>query len=506
MAVEGGSPSDDLGREAVSGLGWQMAANVLRFGAQFAIGILLARLLPPEDFGIVGMAYIATGLVYVLTDLGFKESIVQLKEINEYHVYTCYTVSTSIGLALSAAMYATAGYAAEFFSDARLGPVLQVLSAATAFTGFATASNALLIRRLSFKTVVLIELLSSTVGYGLVALALALIGFGYWSLVLGTLVQAVSSALMFYSAVRHGLVPVVRLRELREMFGFSTKVSFAALANFVALKGDYFIIGRLFNSASLGYYTRSYTMMEMPHGIVGLALSRVLFPAASRVQHDPVRFRRAYLTAMSVSAMISVPVSLAMCILAPELVPFLFGDQWDASVPLLQVLCAFGMFRMMYNTGAAFTKAGGIAGRLLASTIVYAGLVVAGGWWAGTTFGLIGVAWAVGVAITAMWALIVSFTNVQAGVTAAQFGRALVRAAGPHLVVAAGAFGVAQGLRGLGGSDITVLGLVGLSLATLTVVIGFRQMRALESPAIDRVLGVYGVYRQRFMARFTTHG
>lgn len=472
----------------MSGLSWQMLAGVVRFIAQFGIAIALARLLPPEDFGIVGIAYIATGFASTLQNLGFGPVLIQRKELTERHIRVAYTLSVAVAIVMSVALYATAGLIADFFNDVRVAPVLRVLSFTFPFTGFGMVSGALLTRRLAFNIVVKIELLAIIIGYGGVAVAMAVAGYGYWSLVGGTIAQTILSTLLKYAAERHALRPLVARAEVRDLIGFSAGVSLEGTANYFARQGDYFVVGRMMSATSLGYYSRAYTLMELPLTFLGSALSLVLFPAASRVQEDTERFRRAYLTTFSLSVAIALPLSLGMVILAPELILVLYGETWAQTIPLLQILALFGVFRMSYNNAAAFIHARGRAYGLVVSQIAYGALVIVGSWWAIGQWGLEGVAWAVGGAIFVMWVLVVGMANNAATVPLDQFGRALVRAMIPGLCLGLLLFGLASVLRAASLAPVLVLVLAGVAFGIATAGTLFYQGRRMKHPAIDAQL------------------
>jgi PST family polysaccharide transporter len=494
-AVLGGAPvdsaatDDKLAQRTASGLGWQVSASGIRFLGRFGIGIALARLLPPEDFGIVGIALIATGFASTLADLGLGPALVQAKNITQRHIRVSLTLSVLVALLMATLLYSSAGLIAGFFDDARVGPVLRLLSATFLLSGFGLTAGALLARRLAFKTTVKIELLSSIIGYGGVAIALAAAGFGYWSLVWGTIAQTALSVPLTYAAERHSLRPLISRVEIRDLLRFSSGMSLSSTVNFFARQGDYFVVGRLMSASSLGIYSRAFMLMELPHFFLGTALSRVLFPAASRVQSEPERFRRAYLTTFSLSVAVSTPVSLAVVILAPEIILTLYGGAWAAAIPLVQILSLFGMFRMSYNTAGAFVRAKGHAYRILLCQVIYGTLVVGGSWWAASLYGLEGVAWAVGGAIASLWVLIVGFANQAAGVSTTQFARALIPAAAPGVLIAAVLIVVVTGLRVLALPQPLVLVVGGGAFSILTLRALIAQARNINHPAINQLLG-----------------
>lgn len=482
MAVEPAGKS--LSQQTVSGLSWQMLSSVVKFISRFGIGIVLARLLPPEDFGIVGLAYIATGFASTLADLGLGPALIQRKEISERHVRVSQTISLAMAGVMAVVLYANAGPISDFFNDARVEPVLQVLAFTFLFSGFSITAGALLVRRLAFNVTVKIELLASIVGYGGVAVGLAVAGYGYWSLVWGTIAQTVLSATLTYLAERHSLRPLIARAELRDLFAFSTGMSLSSTVNYFARQGDYFVVGRMMSATSLGLYSRAFTLMEMPHSFLGSALSRVLFPAAARVQDDPERFRRAFLTSFSLSVAISLPITLAVAILAPEIILVLYGEKWAAAIPLLQILALFGMFRMSFNTAGAFVRARGQAFRILIAQTLYGLLVVGGSWWGAAVGGLEGVAWAVGGALFGCWLLIVGLARSAVELSLLEFVKAFFSACMPGFVTGTALLGSVVFLRTLSAPAIVVLLVGGAGAIVISGFVILRQTHSFGHPAI----------------------
>lgn len=505
VAVEPAGKS--LSQQTVSGLNWQVVANVVKFGAQFGIGIALARLLLPEDFGIVSLAYIVTGFAATLADLGLGPALVQREALTERHVRVCQTLSLGMSVVITVVLFIAAGPIATFFEDARVAPVLRVLAFTFLFTGLGVTSRALLRRRFDFRSTVKIELLASIIGYGGIAVGMAVAGFGYWSLVGGTMAQTVLASLLMYRAARHPLRPLLAHGEIRDLFGFSAGVSLEGIISYFARQGDYFVVGRVMGVASLGFYSRAYALMQLPQTFLGTALARVLFPAASRVQDDLERFRRAYLTTFSLSIALSLPISLGMTILAPELILTLYGEAWSQTIPLLQILSLFGSFRMSYNNVTAFIKAQGRAFSLVVSQLIYAIAVVGGSWWAISLWGLEGGAWAVGVAIFMMWSLVVGIANRVAGVPVGQFARVFSRAILPGLLLGLILFGVRAGLHAIHLSSSLVLVLGGGLFSIATIGVLFYQGRRMDHPAInaqlDRAVAYMRAHFNRFLPSFT---
>jgi PST family polysaccharide transporter len=277
-----------------------------------------------------------------------------------------------------------------------------VLAVGFAIQGAAVVSAALLVRRLDFRRQFYIDTVSYVVGYGGVAIALALLGHGVWSLVWGSLAQTALSAGAKLSSVRHRMRPMLGAPELRDLLHFGLGSSAIAIVNYVALNGDNFVVGRWSGAASLGLYTRAYTLMNLPYTYASSVVSSVLFPAFAEAQGEPARVRRAYLALTRLTAMIAASAMVTMGIVAPHLVRSVYGPRWVSAVLPLQILCLAGYFRALYHLGGIVAQSlGRIYGELWRQ-IVYAGLVIAGAF-LGLRYGLPGVAAGVGLAILYMF-------------------------------------------------------------------------------------------------------
>ena len=225
-----------------------------------------------------------------------------------------------MGIAVAGVLAVLAPAFASMMRDARVVPILRVLSVALAIRSTAIVSDAMLRRRLEFKKQVVIETSSYVVGYGCVAVGLALSGYGVWSLVWGALAETLLSSIAQIAVVRHEIRPMLARQELEQLLGFGAGATMSAWANYVALNGDYFVVGRSMGAASLGLYVRAYTLMKLPHTYVASALSRVMFPAFASVQTEPARLRRGYLLLTEVVAIVAAPSMAVLAVVAPHFV------------------------------------------------------------------------------------------------------------------------------------------------------------------------------------------
>ncbi len=303
---------------------------------------------------------------------------------------------------MTVAIWLVAPVGALVMSDPKVTTVLRGLGVGFAVAGAAVVAEALLRRQLDFRRRFFIDVGSHVLGYGGVAVTLALTGQGVWSLVWGTLVQTLLASGFTLLVVRHSVRPLLALRELKELLHFGFGSALNACVNFVARNADNFVVGRWIGAAGLGLYSRAYNLMNLPHTYAGSVMSSVLFPALAHAQHDEARVRRAYLLLTTLTAMVAGPAMGTMTIAAPHLVGTLYGSRWTGAVLPLQILCVAGYFRALYHLGGVVAQSVGFVYGELRNQTVYAALVI-GGALLGVRHGLPGVAAGVSVAIIYMF-------------------------------------------------------------------------------------------------------
>jgi O-antigen/teichoic acid export membrane protein len=394
--------ADTLTTRTARAAQWRLFGTGVGAVLQFFVGVLLARFLTPEDFGVATLAYVVLGLAQPLGDLGLSNAVVQRPNLTDRHIRTAYTAATVWGVVIAAAMMAAAPLGAELTRTPEVSLVIRVLSIGFAFRGTAVVAEALLRRRLDFRRQVLIEVFSYVFGYGGVAVALALYGQGLWSLVWGGLAQTLIASIAQLTMVRHPSRPLLGGRELRELLRFGFGSAASSCVNYVALNGDYFIVGRTMGAPSLGLYSRAYGLMNLAHAYGSKVVSSVMFPAITHVQGDSARVRSGFLMVTRLTAMIAAPAMATMAIVAPYFVPALYGPHWTGAVVPLQILSIAGYFRALYHLGGVLAQGVGLVYGELWRQVTYATAIV-GGAVVGSWFGLPGVAVGVSAAILYMF-------------------------------------------------------------------------------------------------------
>ena len=388
-----GEGRESLTARTVAGLKWSFLSTALQAVLSVLILAVLSRLLPPSDFGLLGIALIFVMLIDTAGKIGVGPAIVQRLDLTDRHIETGLALSLGLGATAAAALWLAAPLIGRFFAEPVLPSLLRALSPVFVVTGTGVVSEHLLRRELRFGRLAAAHLLSQSIGYGLVTIAMALLGFGVWALAAGTLMRHA----VFTAVVVAYRPPPARLRWARreavDLLGFGAGHSLVSIFNGIAQQGGLFVIGRWLGAAPLGLYTRAHRIATLPLD-AGLVLLNVLFPAMSERQRDTARLGTVYLHGVEALSLAALPASVAMVVLAPEIVAVLLGDQWDDAAPVLRILAVGVVFQVCDSLNVPCIRALGAVWREAARQAVYALLVVAGAW-LGSRWGLGGVAAAV---------------------------------------------------------------------------------------------------------------
>jgi len=382
----------------VIGFTWVMLGRGVQ--AVLALGVLaiLARLLSPLEFGLVGLAMIAVGFADIFAAMGVGQALVQRKDLDDAHVISAWWLNLSLALLLAGLIWVISPWIADFFETPALEPVLKVMTLVFPCKALGLTARSLLERRLHFRALVSVEIASYVVGYAGVGVVMALHGYGVWSLVCAVLTQTALQSLLQYGIVRHSLTPRLQRNAVRDLVAFGGWISLAQIAMYLGNQGDRVIIGRFLDAAMLGLYTQAHRIAMLPVDFVGSAVSKVLFPALSSSQDDGEILRKTYLHGLAAVAMLLMPPSLVAVLMAPEIVATLLGPGWEGAVVPLQIIAAATYFRASYKLSASLFKATGRVRNHAGQHITYAAAIIIL-CLIGQSFGISGVAAGVSVAV-----------------------------------------------------------------------------------------------------------
>lgn len=422
---------------------------------QVIVLAVLARQLSPAEFGVAAAALVVLALSIIFADAGLGPALVQRKNLRTDHIRVAFTVTVILGLTVWLLLIAAAPAIAGLFEIPRLAPVLRVIGAVF-FLRSLTVSDHLLQRQLDFRRLAAVELAALVLGYGIVAIVLAVAGAGVWAIVWGHVALAGLRTALLWFVSPHPFLPSLARQPLSELLRFGAALVVAKIAGVVATQGDTFIVGRWLGPHTLGLYGRAYQLMAMPALLFGHVATQVLFPAMAAVQDDHVRLRKAYYTAVAVIAVLTLPLSVAMAVTAREIVLVLLGSEWLRLLSAFNVLVFCMLFRASHKISDCLALATGAIYRRATRQWVYAGMVVLGTL-LGQRWGLLGVAVGLGVALLLNFLFMAQLSLVLIEMSWRQFVGAHVAAVFLSMLVAAVAWPIATMLRGTDAPAAVVL-------------------------------------------------
>jgi PST family polysaccharide transporter len=359
MGSYAGPANVKLGHSAMEALKWRYTGAALQVGLQFMVGVLLARLLSPEAFGLVGMALIVMGFGKLIGDVGFGVAIIQIPHLTQKHVRAAFTGSAIMGMLLFAVLWFLAPTISDVFMQDTLTPILRIIGLSFMLSGMSMTLVCLLRRELRFRTLAVIETASYAVGFGIVGISMAISGYGAWSLVVAYIVQPLCLLILALHLTKLPFWPYFHLQEYRDLIRVGSAAVLNNITNHIAENMDFFVIGRWLGASTLGLYNRSFYLTTLPVSQFSAGLSSVMFPLYSKIQGDMPHLRRAYLQTVSLTSVVTMPVLFAMAAAPGVVIGGLFGPQWKEAAGALQILCLSGSLWAILYTSAALSHARG---------------------------------------------------------------------------------------------------------------------------------------------------
>lgn len=382
---------EGITHRTLSGLFWVLSGAGFQAVLRMVVFVILARLLTPADFGLVNAASVVVGFSEIFSLLGIGPAVVQRPNLEERHIRTGFTISVLFGVLMAGFIWLLSLSLAGFFQMKELTPVIRVLVLAFPLHSISVIAESLLQRELQFRWLAGINVASFALGYGVVGVSLALTGFGVWALVGATLAQAVFNSTILLTVKPHPRLPQFDRRAFNELMYFGGGFTAARICNYIALQGDYLVVGRWLGAEALGLYGRAYQLMVLPATILGKTLDRVFFPVLAKVQEDPKRLAMVYRRSVSLIALLILPTSAAMLVLGPEIIYVLLGSKWTGAIVPFQILTIGMLFRTSYKVSDSLSQATGKVYHRAWLQSIYAALVL-GGAWVGQHWGISGVA------------------------------------------------------------------------------------------------------------------
>ncbi len=345
----------DIAHKTKTAVLWRFAGGGVGSVIELGTKIILARLLMPEDFGIVALALIVIGLVRNLSVFGLGQALVQRDEINHRHLTAAFWGSAALGALLAGAVYLIAGPAARFFGEPAVKPVIQLLSIAMILSSLYVVPSAMLQRELAFRELFWANL-AMALTYGAVGIPLALMGFNFWSLAWASLSREVIALFAFLVITRYLPSLRFRLSGLMDLMRFGVGNTAAGILGYVGSNVDYFVVGRWLDPSALGLYKKAYDITALAPRKLSESLYVILFASFSRLQSDTSRVKYAYARALTGIGVVTFPLIAGMAITAPLFIPIVLGPQWRQAVIPTQIMCIAAAFMVLSYPAAALIR------------------------------------------------------------------------------------------------------------------------------------------------------
>jgi O-antigen/teichoic acid export membrane protein len=342
-ASAGAQANSETDRVLMHGIAWSAASKWLTQIVSWASTIVVARLLSPNDYGLVGMAALYLGLVALVSEFGIGSAIVTLRDLTDDAIAQLNSVSLIVGTTIFAISIVAAQPLALFFRTPALVPVVLTLSISFIVGAFKSVPNAILQRDFKFRTLAAIDATKALVG-ALLAVILALLGFHYWALVLSEVIGvALATIVTIVKSPRRFAVP--RAATIARAITYSRQVLVGRISWFVYSNSDFLVAGRMLGQAALGAYDFAWTLTNIPVEKLTSLVSNVTPTVFASVQHDRPALERAVLSLTEGIATIAFPVSIGLALVSADLVLGVFGEKWAHAVVPLELLGIYTAMR-----------------------------------------------------------------------------------------------------------------------------------------------------------------
>jgi PST family polysaccharide transporter len=388
-----------LTHSTIVGFFWSFSGTGVQALLTILVLTILARLITPADFGLIAVANILTVYMGLLYNLGIGPSLIQRKVLTEAHIRSAFTLTIILSTVLTGALWLLAPVFASFYPDMpALTEVVRVLSFLFVINGVSLVARALNHRNLNFRIKARFNVISYVMGYGAVGVALAFMGFGVWALVSASLAQSLVASVLYLNASPHSKTPQLNRTALGELLAFGSGLTLGEIFSKTSNTADTLIVAATLGTQAAGLYGRAYQLMVLPARYFGQVLDQVLFTAMSKVQDKPETLGAVYRRGVVAIALVSLPLSAFLFVLAPEVIHVLLGTQWSATIVPFRVFAAFMLFRTSYKMGESLARAAGAVFQRALRQLLFAVSVIAGTWF-GQGWGITGVAVGVSLAI-----------------------------------------------------------------------------------------------------------
>jgi len=333
---------DSLKQKTISGITWSFIDHFAQKAITFIIGIILARLLLPSEFGLIGMITIFIAISTSFINSGFGSALIRKKDCTGTDYSTVFYFNFAAGLVFYWILFLAAPAISRFFNEPQLIRLVQVLSFVLIIDSLTIIQRTILTKRLDFKLQTKISIISSLIS-GTLGIVLAFRGFGVWSLVVKQISQRCANSLLLWLWNKWRPSLVFSKQSFTELFSFGYKLLISGLIDALYHNIYYLVIGKYFSTKELGFYTRANQFKDLPSGSIMQIVGRVSYPVMSEMQDDSAKLKANYKKLIKSTMLISFVLMIGMAAVSESMIIVLIGEKWRTSIVYLQMLCFVGM-------------------------------------------------------------------------------------------------------------------------------------------------------------------
>jgi PST family polysaccharide transporter len=414
-----------LAHRAASGVRWALVSTSSQQIVRVVFTIVLARIIGPSDFGIAATAAVYVGTTQLFIDSGFGSALIQKKEIDDLDIGSVFWINMVVGAAMVLATLVGAPWLADFFHTPELSTVLRVTSVLIMINALAVVPTSLLNRKLAWRPIAISQMVGVVVG-GAASVVAAAMGARYWAVIIQAIVigAITTTGLMLATGA-----PRVRAsaQRLRALWAFTWGLMGSRSLRYFSENIDNVLVARYLGTADLAFYGLAYRLLKLPVRLIGQVVNQVSLPAFSRMQQNKERMRRWFITSSRSMATSTYPFLVVGILVMPELIPLLFGREWEEAVLPTQLLALVAMRQMaMMVAGPLFVALGKTKEQffltVLTVTANLAGIVI------GLNWGIVGVAAGLAISMYLITPMQIAVVARQAGLQRSEYTRALMPA------------------------------------------------------------------------------
>lgn len=331
-----------LRSKTIKGVGWSFIDNIANYGITFLVGLVLARLLTPAEYGIMAMIAIFVAISNSIIDSGFSNALIRKVDIERVDYNTVFFFNLVVSVILYVILYVSSPLISTFFKEPILVDVMRVIGWVLIINALAIIPRTILVKNVDFKTQTKVSVISSVLS-GLVGIGMALTGWGVWSLVWQQLSRQMLNSLCLWVFCKWFPVWEFSVKSFKELFGFGYKLLLSGLIDTIYKNIYYVIIGRFYSPAQLGQYTRAEQFNSIFSSNLTSVVQRVSYPVLSSIQNEEERLYAAYRRIIKDTMLVTFACMLGLAAVAKPLIIILIGDKWLPAVGFLQIICFAGM-------------------------------------------------------------------------------------------------------------------------------------------------------------------